>query len=205
MKNCVMRVYVFILISFLLTSITFSQELPDGSGGFPTHIGEISESPIIPVKATTPPEIDGILNDAIWAAAHKFTGFKTFKPDYGKDASEKSEAFIAYDKDNLYFAMQCFDSEPELIKASITKRDNMFDEDNVIFVLDKFGDHQNEYAFFLNPYGIQGDIMINSMGDGDPSVDIIWYSKGVIHEKGYTVEAKVPFKSILKQVSLLSM
>ncbi len=147
-------------------------------------------------KTDNPPVIDGKLDDSVWRFAPKITGFKTYQPDYGHIPSEKTEAYIAYDNQNLYFAVRCYDSEPDKIKASVTKRDNIFNEDNAIFILDTFGDNQSAYGFFLNPLGIQGDGIINSMGNGDMSIDLVWYSKGTIDKKGYTVEARIPFKSI---------
>ena len=45
-------------------------------------------------KAPAPPVIDGVLDDPAWAAGTKYDGFKTFKPDYGKEASQKTEADI---------------------------------------------------------------------------------------------------------------
>jgi len=170
----------------------------NGSGSNSTGkvTGLFRSDKIIPVRTDTPPVIDGKLDEEIWSLTPKFTAFKTFKPDFGMAPSEKTEAYLTYDSYNLYFAMRCYDSEPEKIKASVTRRDNVFDEDNTILVLDTFGDRQSAYAFFLNAFGIQGDGVISANGNGDMSMDMVWYSKGTIDEKGYTVEAQVPFKSI---------
>ena len=148
------------------------------------------------VKASTPPVIDGILDDPAWAAGQKYDGFKTFKPDYGKEASQKTEAFIAYDSENFYFAFRCYDSEPAKIKAAMSKRDNIFQDDVVFIVLDTFDDAQSGYSFILNPLGIQGDGMVDVNGNLSTSFDAVWYSKGRIDDQGWTVEARVPLQSI---------
>ncbi|MCX6569077.1 MAG: carbohydrate binding family 9 domain-containing protein, partial [Candidatus Aminicenantes bacterium] len=135
-------------------------------------------------KTATPPVIDGILDDAAWATALKYDGFKTFKPDYGKDASQKTVAYIAYDAENFYFAFRCYDSEPSKVKAAVSKRDNVFQDDIVFINLDTFNDNQSAFVFMLNPLGIQGDGMLTVNGNIEVSFDAVWYSKGRIDDQG---------------------
>jgi hypothetical protein len=136
------------------------------------------------------------LNDAAWKEATKFENFKTIKPDYGKEPSQRTVAYMTYDAENIYFAFRCFDTEPDKIKTSVSSRDNMFQDDNIIIMLDTFNTMQESYGFFLNPEGIQGDAMINVDGNGDASFDLVWYSKGTVDEEGYAVECRIPLQSI---------
>ncbi len=147
-------------------------------------------------KAAVPPVIDGVLDDAVWSTCQKYDGFKTFKPDYNKEPSQKTEAYLAYDAKNFYFAFRCFDSDPSRIKAVLSKRDDVFQDDVAFIILDTFDDAQSGYSFILNPLGIQGDGMIDVNGNLDPSFDAVWYSKGRIDDRGWTVEARVPLQSI---------
>jgi hypothetical protein len=152
---------------------------------------------VVRVSSTQiPPEIDGILDDSAWETAIKFENFKTIKPDYGKEPGQKTIAYMTYDAENLYFAFRCFDNEPDKIKTSVSSRDNMYQDDNVIIMLDTFNTMQEAYGFFLNPEGIQGDAMINTDGEGDSTFDMVWYSKGVIDDEGYAVECRIPLQSI---------
>jgi len=152
------------------------------------------EASLVP-KTDTPPVIDGILDDAAWKTAMKFEEYKTIQPDSGKDPSQKSIAYFTYDEENLYFAVRSYDSKPEKIKASVSARDAMFQDDYVAIMLDTFNTMQDGFGFFLNPLGIQGDGMITGGGNLEPSFDMIWESKGVIDDKGYSVEARIPLKS----------
>jgi hypothetical protein len=147
-------------------------------------------------KAEKPPVIDGVLDDPAWASALKFDGFKTLKPDYGKDASQKTEAYIAYDAENFYFAFRCYDNEPSKIKGSVCKRDNVFQDDIVFVNLDTFNDRQSAFVFMLNPCGIQGDGILTVNGNIETSFDAVWYSAGRIDDLGWTAEARIPLKSI---------
>src|SRR4030043_1050612 len=140
-------------------------------------------------KAAVPPVIDGVLDDAAWSASLKYDGFKTFTPDYGKDASQKTEAYIAYDAENFYFAFRCYDSEPSKVKAAVSKRDNVFQDDIVFINPDTFNDNQSAFVFILNPLGIQGDGMLTVNGNIESSFDTVWYSKGRIADQGWTAQA----------------
>jgi hypothetical protein len=151
--------------------------------------------PLIPYKTDIPPVLDGKLDDAVWQKAPHETGFKTYHPDYGINMVENSIVYYAYDRENLYFAFRCFDSQPDKVKASVSRRDNIHADDWICINLDSFNDHQSLYALYVNPLGIQGDSTFEG-GAEDFSVDIVWYSNGKIDDEGYAIELKIPFKSI---------
>lgn len=148
-----------------------------------------------PLRIDIPPIIDGRLDEDIWQRAPFVTGFKTFVPDFGIDMADKTFAYMAYDDENLYFGFRCFDSEPDKIKSSISRRDNIRADDWICINLDSFNDQQALYAFYINPAGIQSDTRYAG-GTEDPGVDLVWYSGGNLDDQGYTIEVQIPFKSI---------
>ena len=158
--------------------------------------GLFASEPVEAPRAETVPAIDGKLDDQVWASALKLGDFKTFQPDYGKEPSQKTEAYVLFDAQNIYFAFRCFDTEPGKIKASLSKRDAMFGDDYAGILIDSFNDNQNAYAFMINPLGIQGDGMINADGNMEPTHDMVWYSKGLIDDQGFVVECRLPLQSI---------
>lgn len=151
--------------------------------------------PLTPLRIETPPLIDGILDDPLWQKAPHETGFKTYHPDYGIEMKENTVVYYAYDRENLYFAFRCFDSQPDKIKASMTSRDAITSDDWICINLDSFNDHQSLSALYVNPMGIQGDSKFEA-GVEDHTVDTVWYSSGRIDAEGYAVEIKIPFKSL---------
>ncbi|MGM0667172.1 MAG: DUF5916 domain-containing protein [Bacteroidota bacterium] len=163
--------------------------------GFFTTIMVAQEGPLLPLKISDPPLIDGKLDEDIWERAPSVSGFKSFIPDFGNDLDFKTVVYMAYDEENLYFAYRSYDDEPEKIKASVNSRDNILNDDWVCINLDSFNDQQSLYAFYINPHGIQMDSRFAS-GQEDTSVDFVWYSAGLINEDGYTVEVRIPLKSI---------
>jgi hypothetical protein len=148
-----------------------------------------------PLKTAAPPVVDGRLDDPVWRDAPSVELAKTFIPDFGREASERTVAYMAYDAENLYFAFKCYDREPEKIKAALANRDSIRADDFICINLDSFNDGQSLYAFYVNPLGIQTDSRFAS-GNEDFSVDFVWDSAGRLDAAGYSVELAVPFKSI---------
>ena len=148
-----------------------------------------------PLRTDVPPAIDGRLDDAIWREAPSLSAFKTFIPDFSREPSEKTVACMAYDAENLYFAFKCYDREPDKIKAAVASRDTIRPDDFICINLDTFNDQQALSAFYVNPLGIQTDSRWAS-GKEDFSADFVWSSAGRLDLDGYTVELRVPFKSI---------
>jgi hypothetical protein len=142
------------------------------------------------------PKIDGNLDDEIWQNPPLREDFITYNPAYGEVLPQKTEVWMAYDKKNLYFAFKCYDSEPEKIKTSITRRDGMFADDWVGLSLDAMGNKQTAYDLFCNPNGIQGDILNSAVSGEDVSPDFVWESAGQLTDEGYQVEMSIPLRSI---------
>ncbi len=147
-------------------------------------------------RTDNPPQIDGKLDDPVWSHCVPYTNFKTFEPEFGNPVSEKTVGYCAYDAHNLYFAFKCYTTDPAKIKATISKRDHVFNEDVVLVVLDSYNDQQSMYLFATNAYGIQVDMVLNKDGNGNTSQDFVWESDGRITDEGYISEIKIPLQSI---------
>ncbi|MFB0518270.1 MAG: DUF5916 domain-containing protein [Acidobacteriota bacterium] len=161
----------------------------------------ISEEKILKIpRLTSPPKIDGLLENPVWEEeALKIEDFVQFAPKEKGVPSEKTVAYIGYDQKNLYIAVRCYDSEPQKIRASITNRDNLFDDDWVLIILDTFNEKRRAFEFFINPVGVQGDAIRTEEGGNEnesDSWDTAFYTDGKINEEGYTIEMALPFKSI---------
>lgn len=148
-----------------------------------------------PVKLSSPPVIDGILNEDAWNNSEGISGFRSFIPDFGKELPFNTIVWLAYDEENIYFAFKCYDNEPDKIKASVDSRDKIRQDDWVCVNLDSYNDQQTLYCIYANANGIQMDTRF-AAGNEDLGVDLVWYSAGQITEYGYTVEIRLPLKSI---------
>ncbi|MEP6923799.1 MAG: DUF5916 domain-containing protein [Pyrinomonadaceae bacterium] len=160
----------------------------------------ITPEKLLPVnipRLETPPVIDGKLDDEVWKHAAVFKDFYQTSPGDNIAPSKPTVAYLAYDAENLYMAFYCYD-EPDKIRATVAKRDAVFGEDNVRVHLDTYDDQRRAYVLGFNPLGVQQDGIYTEGSNNGPdfSVDIVMESKGIIVSDGWTLEVKVPFKSL---------
>jgi hypothetical protein len=195
------KLFAFLLFLFLSVNI-FSQPATSSNGTNPTGNGSTDESFVKVVrqaitvpKFSVSPVIDGKVDDEIWKSAAVLKDFIQTSPGDNIRASKPTEVYIGYDEKHLYIAFKCWD-EKDKIRASVAQRDNVFGEDNVRFWLDTYDDKRRAYIIGMNPLGIQADGIYTEGQGADFNLDILFESKGVIEEWGWSVEAKIPFKSL---------
>ncbi|MDQ3917480.1 MAG: DUF5916 domain-containing protein [Acidobacteriota bacterium] len=151
-----------------------------------------------PVRITRfdkPPVIDGKLDDEVWKTAAVFKDFIQWRPGELQAPSEPTEALMGYDSKFIYIAFRAHD-EPGKVRATVPRRDQVFDDDWVGVWLDTFNDGRRAYELIFNPLGVQADAMFTEGVSEDFSVDIVMESKGVVTNDGFTVEIAIPFKSL---------
>lgn len=151
--------------------------------------------PISITKFVKAPTIDGKLDDEIWKEAKVFKDFVQIQPGDNIEPTKQTEVLVAYDSKTLYIAFIAYDDKDK-IRMTVSKRDQIFEDDHVGFFLDTFNDQRKAFAAFFNPLGIQADATFTEQQGEDYSVDIVMESKGIVDERGYTVEIAIPFKSI---------
>jgi uncharacterized protein DUF5916/cellulose/xylan binding protein with CBM9 domain len=150
--------------------------------------------------------IDGVIDEAIWEDAAVLTGFTQYNPSEGIPSSQNTEVRVFYTDDAIYFAVRAFDDDASGIRATMAQRDQVTrNDDYVRIILDTFNDQRRAYAFVVNPYGVQQDgIWIEGGGGGrgrfgppiDDNPNFLWDSGGRLYDWGYSVEMKIPFKSV---------
>jgi hypothetical protein len=148
-------------------------------------------------RLSAAPVIDGRLDDAAWQVPPLELGaWTSYNPLYGQTTPQQTRVWVAYDTEYLYFAFQCDDPEPSRIRTSITRRDNIWNDDWVGLSLDALGTGQVSYHLMVNPSGIQLD-MLNTSGSGeDTSPDWVWDSAGRLNERGYAAEIRLPIETL---------
>jgi hypothetical protein len=154
-------------------------------------------APMAATRLSTPPAIDGILDDEAWTGTPLPTGtWLSYNPLHGDQIPQQTRVWVGYDAEALYFAFRCDDPEPGRIKTSITRRDNIWPDDWVGLSLDALGTGQISYHLMVNPSGIQLDMVNTIAGYEDTSPDWIWESAGHVDARGYAVEIRLPLQSI---------
>jgi len=132
----------------------------------------------------------------------KVSGFTQRNPHDGESVSEPTEAYLGYDQRNLYVVFVCFD-DPRKVRARMSRREDIYDDDQVEIILDTFHDRRRAYAFQTTPLGVQWDAIWTeasreeeTQSHFDTSFDTVWNSRGKVTNRGFVVWMEIPFKSL---------
>lgn len=159
------------------------------------------------------PIIDGnILNDKVWQGISSITQMIQIKPEFNVPSTEKTEIRVATYKNTFYVAVVCYDSTPENIVVSDSRRDSdLNDEDSFLFILDTYNDLQNGFLFGTNSNGMEYDAQIDNEGQGNFSAnrqqggviggtninwDATWSVKTETGNYGWSAEFAIPLRSL---------
>ena len=159
-------------------------------------IPRLSGAPSLDDFLTMQPQGDVALEMA------KVTGFTQRNPHDGEGVSEPTEAYLGYDQRNLYVVFVCFD-DPKKVRARLSRREDIYDDDQVEIILDTFHDRRRAYAFQTTPLGVQWDAIWTeasreeeTQSHFDTSFDTVWNSRGKVTGRGFVVWMEIPFKSL---------
>lgn len=148
-------------------------------------------------RTDSPPVIDGQLNDEVWKTAARVEQFTQRVPVTGAPVSEKTEAYISYDRDYLYVAARLHDREAEKIVARELREDEKMINDDIFTVsIDSMLDRRNAFMFYMNSLGTKSDARVEDNSSFRQEWDGIWYGASTRDDQGWTVEFAIPFKTL---------
>jgi len=189
------------LFVFALAAVLPAQAAPQETPGTETpaeskKLPEIGPPSNVP-RAADPVVVDGVLSDSAWQGALRMNLPWEVNPGINIPTTVQTVALITYDDSHLYVAFEAYDAAPKSIRARLSDRDTAFQDDFVGVVLDTFNDARRGFEFFVNPMGVQMDLVMDDVnGNEDSSWDAIWDSAGSFTEDGYRVEMAIPFTSL---------
>lgn len=187
---------VLLFCSIVVPSTAQTLRIPPASRlQDPTEYSPNSQPRLTIERADGPIQIDAELDDPGWEDAGIATNFSETYPGDQTVPPIGIEVWMTYDDDNLYLAY-LIEDDPASVRANLSDRDAIFQDDYVGMILDTYGD--NAWAYFLaaNPFGIQGDSKILGSGGEDDGFDVVFRSEGRITDTGYQVEMAIPFRSL---------
>ena len=160
---------------------------------------EARRATIRAVEVDDPIRLDGQLDERVYYTVPAITGFIQQAPDEGAPATEKTEAWILFDADNIYVGARVWDSAPpSQWVANEMRRDTrqLRQNDTFAIILDTFYDRRNAVAFYTNPLGAIADFQITNEGNPNSDWNPVWDVRTGRFEGGWTVEMEIPFKSL---------
>lgn len=149
---------------------------------------------IVPGFVHKSPKIDGKMEN-LWSKTKVVSHFTQEIPDEGKPATESTKVYIMTDNKNFYVFFKCYADKTKLIRS--TRKWDDPAGDLVLLYLDTFGDGRTCYSFVVSSAGTQGDAIRTKGGEVDNKAwNGVWFASSRITTYGYSVEIKIPFKSI---------
>ncbi len=141
------------------------------------------------------PKIDGKLDDEIWSLGEWQGDFTQQQPVGGVAGSENTYIKVLYDRSNLFVAIICQDSEPELIRDIFDRRDKL-SGDMAGIGLDSYMDKRTAFEFNLSAAGQKMDL--KHLGDyqWDFNWNAVWDGATSMCDSGWIAEMKIPFSQI---------
>ncbi len=151
------------------------------------------------VRTQTSIDVDGRLDEPVWAEAPVITDFIQSNPAEGEPGTQPTELRIAFDDNAIYIGAMLYDSFP--VTTRLQRHDiGGADFDWIMISLDSYHDHETSYNFSTNPSRSINDAVSSSGGGGgrrsDISWDPVWEVQTQITEEGWSAEMRIPFSQL---------
>ncbi len=146
-----------------------------------------------------PLRVDGRLDEEIYKTEKPITDFIQTLPQNGAEPTERTEAWVMFDAENIYVSARCWDSAPpDKWIANEMRRDanQIRQNDHFGMMLDTFHDRRNGYVFYANPIGGRIDLTEADKGNSNADWNPVWSVRTGRFDGGWTIELAVPFKSL---------
>lgn len=144
-------------------------------------------------------QLDGALDEPIWAMAESANTFQQYFPSDSIPAGEQSDIKMLYDDKNLYIGIRINTIGKDYVIPSLERDFRAGGNDNISLLFDTFNDGTNAFLFGINPLGVRREALITNGGSGlngfTTSWDIKWKGESVIYDNYYTAELVIPLTS----------
>ncbi len=149
------------------------------------------------VRITTPPQIDGKLDEQIYKDIKPASDFIQQEPLEGRPATDTTEVWVLFDNKNVYVAARMYEQDSSKRVTSDMRRDasNMYNNDHIAVLFDTFNDRRNGFGFSSNAQGGMFDWQVTN---DQPSNNWngLWEVRTADFDGGWTAEFIIPFRSM---------
>ena len=206
-----MRVFLVLLFAIAASVPAVAQSSAPGLAR--SYDGRSGSLDVVPPRLDESVEIDGQLNEAVWAQAAVLSGFSRYAPVDGEPADNATAVLVWYSPTAMHFGIRAA-APAGSVRATLADRDHIQSDDHIIIFLSTYNDGRQAFVFGANPLGVQldGALSEGTRGSGggfsglaqgretpDLNPDYVFQSKGHVTASGYEVEIRIPFKSVRYQ------
>lgn len=148
-------------------------------------------------RITKPISVDGKLDEDVYRTVPPITQFVQSQPKQGAPGTERTEAWVLFDDNNIYVACRCWTSQPEKIVANDMRRDssNLTQHDHFAVGFDTLYDGRNGYQFSVTAAGGMRDGLVTDerfFADWNG----VWDARVGRFDGGWIAEYAIPFKTL---------
>ena len=148
------------------------------------------------IRLESPIVMDGLLTEAVYEEVRAITGFIQQEPVEGQLATERTEAWVLFDDENIYISARCWQSRMDQVVANEMRRDEIFRNDNFAIVFDTFHDQRTGVLFRASPIGALMDMEFTEEPTFNIDWNTVWDVRTEYFDGGWTVEFVIPFRSL---------
>jgi hypothetical protein len=144
-----------------------------------------------------PPQlvIDGKIADGEWDNAIWLTEFYQVNPGDNTTPTERTDVAIQYDEKNIYLMAKLYFHDKARHRDFRCSRDKIYTSDRIYFYLDTYMSNAQAYYLGCNANGEQADGLMKD-DQTDPSIDLYYISRAQKTDYGFSLEIKLPLKSL---------
>jgi hypothetical protein len=150
-------------------------------------------------RVDEPLDIDGVLDEPFYSRIAPIDAFVQAVPEEDGQPSERTEAWIGFDDENVYFSAKIYDSAgPDGWIANEMRRDaaQLRSNDHIAVFFDTFYDRRNALAFSATAIGGFSDFQITNEGNPNMDWNPVWETRSALFDGGWSVEMSIPFSSL---------
>ncbi|MDZ4863078.1 MAG: DUF5916 domain-containing protein [Gemmatimonadota bacterium] len=143
--------------------------------------------------------LDGRLDEPAWSTADSIVNLVTIEPEEGGEPAGQTIVKVLASPTELLIGVICHDTNPHGIVSFSEARDDsaLVLEDHILLVFDPFRDGRTGYVFAVNPNGARFDGLVTTQGEEvNTNWDAVWQAKAARDEQGWSVEIRIPIKSL---------
>ena len=150
------------------------------------------------VRLDHPLRVDGVLDEAVYQHIQAISDFVQNDPDEGAPATERTDVWLLFDRNNVYVVARCWETRPDRRMATEMRRDNtrIVRDDNFAWSFDTFYSRRNAVLFEISAVGGRLDLEVTNEAqtniDWNPVYDVVVAD----FDGGWAMEAAIPFKSL---------
>ncbi|HET9327731.1 MAG TPA: DUF5916 domain-containing protein [Candidatus Eisenbacteria bacterium] len=149
----------------------------------------------VAMRAAGELRLDGALEEPDWARAEAVGAFQLIMVREGEAPSESTDVRVLVTDTHVWFGIRCENQGPGAVRASLSPRDQILDDDHISVHLDTYSDRHRAYIFGVNPHGVQLDGILDG-GEPDFSWDAVWDAEARLAERGWTAEMAIPLRTL---------